>query len=90
MSALHELAELMRDTDTRDEDVVLGLENQIVRVLDKHGKWKTLSPRKVHFIKRDAASKQWHGAIPHRNRGGEFEWVAVSFNSEDVKWRPVL
>ncbi len=73
MSRLQELSDLVRDTGARDDPIMLGSRRQVVRVLDRHGRWKTVKNRIVHFIWWDTQVEVWRGSMNKKGETGKLE-----------------
>lgn len=73
MSRLQEFSDLVRDTGARDDPTMLGLRRQVVRVLDRRGRWKTVKSGIVHFVWWDAQVEVWRGSMNKKGETGELE-----------------
>ena len=88
MSRLQELSDLVRDTGARDDPIMLGSRRQVVRVLDRRGRWKTVKNRIVHFIWWDTQVEVSRGSMNKKGETGELEWFPLIRERDDSAWRP--
>lgn len=80
------LKELIRDTNSQEEDLMFALRNQRVQLpTDSQKNPFRIKPRTVHFVIIHPRTGEWVGRINRGTTGGE--WMDVYYDPRQKLWK---